>query len=211
MSSRIGGSADRSVSRKKCFGLNWPTVDKPVIADRDNQPVHPADVADRIMKEIAGCDSIIEFSEPIQPRVPVREYDAIILSVNRVILPNWRRGSLFFRFQLREVGPAHGVILPGYLNLAGNEDETKHSRKKAVQLKKPSGKSKLARWWRILLEFDPTLNLKAVDLRAFPRYLYRVAVVDVEKDHDQLPVVAAGQYQIVSQITAVIGKLGVSR
>jgi hypothetical protein len=170
----------------------------------------PFTVSDRLEQEWkAELDSnyIIQLADPIQPKIPCGEYDAICVSVRRAILPNWNRAVLLFQFQLRQVGPAHGVLLPGYVNLGSTREDKRQSRNH-VLLKRPSGRSKLARWWRIILHFDANLSRKDVDVRVFRRFLYRVLVTNVENDNRQRPVAFAGQYQVISEIVAVVQQLG---
>jgi hypothetical protein len=171
----------------------------------------PADVADRLVREMEQSDSvmdldgpIIELDEPVQPRVSLTEHDAICLSVIPVELKKWKRKAWFFRFQIREVGPANNVILPGYVNLGDLDKEKSFLKRKAAE-------PKIKRWWRIIVSFDSTYSPKYVDLRAFKKFLFRVRVVDVRKDNVQRDIPEAGRYQKVDEITAIIGRIESSR
>jgi hypothetical protein len=164
----------------------------------------PADVADRLVREVEVSDSVIELSEPLQPPIPPGEYDAICLSVNAVDLKSYKRKAWFFRFQIIQMGPAGGVLLDGFANLGPIDD----SKMFAKSTGKRRRESKLIRWWRIICAFDPDCSRKYISQRAFKKYLFRVLVSNVETDNRQRPIPKAGQYQKVDEITAVISRLG---
>lgn len=171
----------------------------------------PSAVAELLIQEMDGSHSIIELDEPIQPRIATGEYDAICLSVIPLELTTWRRKALCFRFQIKQVGPAHDVILEGFVNLGETENSKRKQPKTPAHMFRRKRETKLVKWWRILLTFDPTLSAKKIDPQVFKRYAYRIEVSNVETDSRQKKVVAAGQYQKVDQIIAVIGKLERSR
>lgn len=171
----------------------------------------PSAVAERLIQEMDGSDSIIELDEPIQPRIATGEYDAVCLSVVPIELTTWYRKALCFRFQIKQVGPAHDVILEGFVNLGEMENSKRKQPKTPAQMFKRKRETKLVKWWRILLTFDPTLSAKRIDPRVFKKYAYRILVSNVETDNRQQKVAPAGQYQKVDQIVSVVGKLGASR
>lgn len=171
----------------------------------------PADVADRLVREIEDSDSIIELDEPIQPRIASGDYDAICLSVIPVDLKVWHRKAWFFRFQIKEVGPAHNVMLEGFVNLGETESGKPKKTNTPAHAFKRKRETKLVRWWRILMTFDPTLSANQVDRRVFKKYAYRIRVSNVETDNIRRKLPAAGQYQKVDEIVAVIAKLGTSK
>lgn len=171
----------------------------------------PSAVAERLIQEMDWADSVIELDEPIQPRIPTGEYDAICLSVIPIDLTTWRRKAWCFRFQIKQIGPAHDVVLEGFVNLGETENSKRKQPKTPSQTFKRKRETKLVKWWRILMTYDPTLSAKRIDPKVFRKYVYRILVSNVETDSRQQKVAPAGQYQKVDQIVSVIGKFGVSR
>ena len=144
----------------------------------------------------------IEFSEPLPVRVSKGEHQATITSVRLVELKRWKRRCLVVKFQLRELGPADGVVLPGYVNLG--ETDKDNTKKK---MRKPSPASKLARWWRIIADYTGGSRTH-VSLPEFRHFLFQVVVTNVETDNRGQDIPDAGQGQEVSEIVAIVSRLG---
>jgi len=161
---------------------------------------HPIGGSPKQTENVHDDDSHIFLAEPIPMRVSEGEYEAICLSVKRVPLDKWKREALFFCFQIKELGPADGVKLRAYVNLGS-------SQKKKITAPSPS--SKLGRWWRTLLSFDPSLNCQVVSTKAFKEFLFRVRVTNVRQDNRQQAVPEAGQCQVVTEIVSVLGRLAI--
>jgi hypothetical protein len=164
----------------------------------------PASVADRLVQEIENY-SVIELHEPIQPTVAVGDYDAVCLSVSSVELKSWKRKAWFFGFQIKEIGPANGVLLEGFVNLGPLDSKNDTASGSSVKRKR---ETKLLRWWRIICAFDSDCSRKYISQRAFKQYLFRVRVSNVETDNRQRSVPEAGRYQKVDEIIAVVSRLG---
>ncbi len=167
----------------------------------------PASVAERLVKEVEVSDSVIQLSEPVQPTIPPGEYDAVCLCVTSVILKTWKRRAWFFRFQIKEMGPADGVLLDGFANL-GPTDDSKQSSESSTRRRR---ETKLLRWWRIICNFDQECSRKYIAQRTFKKYLFRVRISNVKTDNRQRAISEVGQYQIVEEIVGVVSRLGGSQ
>jgi hypothetical protein len=143
----------------------------------------------------------IEFADPLPVRVSNGVHQAIITSVRLIELKRWKRSCLVFKFQLRELGPAEGVVLPGYVNLG--DTEKGHHRKKMC---KPSAASKLGRWWRIIADYTGGSRTR-VSLREFKQFLFEVVVTNIAKDNRERDIPPAAQAQVVSEIEAILSRL----
>ena len=161
--------------------------------DVANEAAHPED---------EPIEQIIEFAEPLPVSVSKGEHQATITSVRLVELKRWKRWCLVVKFQLRELGPADGVVLPGYVNLG--ETDKDNTKKK---MRKPSPASKLARWWRIIANSPGDCRTK-VSLPEFKQFLFQVHVTNVETDNRGRDIPEAGQGQEVSEIVAIVSRLG---
>jgi hypothetical protein len=113
-------------------------------------------------------------------------------------LKRWKRSCLVFKFKIQELGPAHGIILPGYVNLGTNDRQ---------QTTKPPTASKLARWWRVIADHTGGQR-KRVSLREFRHFLFQIRVVNVKTDNREQDIPDAAQGQIVAEIAAVAQRLG---
>ena len=141
---------------------------------------------------------IIEFAEPLPVRVSEGLHQAIVLSVREKELNRWKRSCLVFKFKMQELGPAHGIILPGFVNLGTN-----HRQQKT----KPSPASKLSRWFRIVADYTGGQR-KRVFLPEFKRFLFRVIVTNVRSDNREQKIPDAAQGQIVAEIDSIVQQLG---
>ena len=155
-----------------------------------------AEVAAQLENDLNGLT--IEFADPLPMRVPEGIHDAIITSIRLLELNRWKRSCLVFKFKIQELGPANGVILPGYVNL-GTKD--RH------QAAKPSTASKLARWWRVVADHTGGQR-KRVSLREFRHFLFQVRVANVKTDNREQDIPDAAQEQIVAEIAAIVQRLG---
>ena len=140
----------------------------------------------------------IEFADPLPLRVPEGIHDAIITSIRLLDLKRWKRSCLVFKFKIQELGPANGIILPGYVNLG-----TKDSQQRT----KPSTASKLARWWRVIADHTGGQR-KRVSLREFKHFLFQIRVVNVKTDNREQDIPVAAQGQTVAEIAAIVQRLG---
>jgi hypothetical protein len=159
-----------------------------------------ADEAAHLEDEPIG--QTIEFAEPLPVRVSKGVHQATITSVQLTELKRWKRWCLVVKFQLRELGPADGVVLPGYVNLG--ETEKGNTKKK---MRKPSTASKLARWWRIIADYTGGSRTR-VSPQEFKHFLFQVVVTNVETDNREQDIPDAAQGQVVSEIVAIVSRLG---
>lgn len=162
-----------------------------------------ADEAAHLEDEPIG--QTIEFAEPLPVRVPEGLHDATVVNIRRMPLDRWKRECLIFKFKIVEVGPAHGVILSGYVNLGGTE---KGDLKK--KSKKPSPASKLGRWWRIIADYTGGQRKRA-SLAEFKQFLFTITVTNVKIDNRGQGISDAAQGQIVSEILAIVSRLGMDQ
>jgi hypothetical protein len=153
--------------------------------------MRPEEVARKLEEEF----ETIELAEPLPMPVTEGPHMAVVVAIRRVTLPHWKRATLVFRFRLTELGPAHGVCLPGYVNLGGGDTPAKSSR--------PRSDSKLARWWRIIANFTHGRRDR-VALSAFKDFVFEVEVTNVRTDNRGHAIAEAAQGQKVSEITAIV-------
>lgn len=140
----------------------------------------------------------IEFAEPLPVHVNEGLHDATVVRIKQTELTRWKRNCLVFTFKIQELGPAHHVILPGFINLGSSARQQKT---------KPSSSSKLARWWRIIADYTGG-SRKRVALGEFKQFLFQVHVANVEHDNRERPIPVSGQGQVVAEIVSIVQKLG---
>jgi hypothetical protein len=126
--------------------------------------------------------------------VPPGSYEAICQRVKKVRCFNGRMVAEF-EFRLVGIGPYSGVVLPAYATLDAG---------------RPRRASKLASWKRAIAIYTGG-SPSRVTLRMFERFLYRVEVVTVEKDHRQRQLRPRDQYSKVNDVIEVIQGLADAR
>lgn len=109
----------------------------------------------------------------------------------------WQRSYFQFLFRLRGIGPENHIILPGFVNVP----------KKG----KLSPYSKLGRWARIIAAYTGG-RADRVTMKAFGHFLFTVKVETVTKanskdDRKPFTLPEAAQYEIVSEILDIVGRL----
>lgn len=141
-------------------------------------------------ESIISCEWEIEFD-----RIPVRitsgDYMAECIQVRKVPRREWKRTYLQFRFRLRSMGPENNVELPGYANLPKG---------------KVSAYSKLGRWMRIISAYTGGRSAR-VSMKQFGEFLFTVRVETVSKTNNQSALPESAQYEVVSEILDVVGRL----
>lgn len=138
-------------------------------------------------------DALIPWTEELPPRIPDDEYDAVVISVKRGV--RFKRHCADFRFRI-PIGECFGAILPGYCNLGS-----------AAQPIRVRPRSKFASWQRVVAAFSGGSPSK-VTLKAFQQYWFRVRVKTVTHNDQNQALHERDQYSCVTDITAVVGKLG---
>ena len=140
----------------------------------------------------------MEFEIDAAPiRVTPGHYAAECLKITKVDQRQWHRTYLQLRFRLRGIGPENHVILPGFVNVP----------KKG----KLSPYSKLGRWARIIAAYTGG-RADRVTMKAFGQFLFTVKVETVTKanskdDRKPFTLPEAAQYEIVSEILDIVGRL----
>lgn len=168
-------------------------------AHERRSPMRPDEVARKLEEEFTL--ETIELAEPLPIPVTEGPHMAVVVAIRRVALKHWKRDMLVFRFRLTELSPAHGVCLPGYVNLGGDGKggaQAKSSR--------PKPDSKLARWWRIIANFTRGRRDR-VTLSEFKHFLFEVEVSNVPTDNRGHAIADAAQGQKVSEIIAIVQRL----
>ncbi len=198
--SRLDGVRPRGTGKWTTYSSDGSDDDGRGDAVRPTTERYAADEAAHLEDDC--IELTIEFAEPLPVRVSEGPHEAVVVSIRRVPLGHWKRECLRFKFKIVEVGPAHGVILSGFVNLGGAEkgDPKKKS-------KKPGEASKLARWWRVIADHTGGQR-KQVSLAEFKQFLFQVVVTNVRTDNRGQPISDAAQGQVISEIVAIVAALG---
>ncbi len=130
-------------------------------------------------------------------RVTPGHYAAECLRIKKVEQRQWHRTYLQLSLRLRGIGPENHVILPAFVNVP----------KKG----KLSPYSKLGRWARIIAAYTGG-RADRVTMKAFGEFLFTVKVETVTKanskdDRKPFTLPEAAQYEIVSEILDIVGRL----
>lgn len=145
-------------------------------------------VAERLLGEVIGEILV----EPPPSRVPEGTYDAVVLWVRKRTA--FRREVVVFRFRLVGLHPYKDLELPAYANL----NIQKHGRL--------SHRSKLTRWWRLIVEASGGRRDRIV-LNRFRDFLYQVRVRTVVRGHDDGGLEEGERYEVVAEILNIVGPI----
>lgn len=151
-----------------------------------------SDVAGRFLAEsgISPAFDDLVISMPDILQIPSGEYEATCYSCRKE--RRFNRDLLAFKFKIASQGAFFGQVLDGYVNL-----DFGRGKSRAVPLR-----SKLAKWLRVIAQFDATVSTKQFRLSTFSEFLFVVQVETCNTDHDQ------EQCESLSRVTDLIGVVG---
>jgi hypothetical protein len=122
------------------------------------------------------------------PVINPGEYDVIVVGAKKVM--KFGRAVVLFQFKVVEQCQWFECLVPTFVNLPTT--------------RKLPTRSKLARWLRVIKQFDDSLNVKRLSLRTFRLYLYKAEIGTVLMDRNQKPLSPAEQYSKVLDLKEVI-------
>jgi hypothetical protein len=126
------------------------------------------------------------------PRIAPGQYDAVVLSAKK--MDRFGLSSVEFVFRIVTQGPAFDARLNGYANLGS----VKHARIRP--------RSKMASWQRAISTFTGG-SASRVTLRSFKEFWFTVEVVTITHGLHKEPLALRDQYEKVTNIIDVVGKL----